>query len=69
MILVGNVTGERPDSNDGNGIVGGADVGQAHKGGNAQFSSPFAFDMPGKLMQDVVYPSVEAYEFEHASCH
>ena len=53
---------------DGDGVVGRTQVGDAHQGGNAQFGSPLAFDVIPDVVEDEVDATVVAYQFEQAAC-
>lgn len=67
--FVCDVAGQRAYGDDGDGVVGSTEIGQAHQGGNAQLGSPFAFYPLGQSLDDVCHSSVETYQFQHASGH
>lgn len=64
----GNIVGNGAGGHDGDGIVGGAYIGEHDKGGNGQFGSTFALDTAGELLHDVVDAAIVADEFEHTPC-
>ena len=64
---LGNVAGNGTGGDDGDGVVGRTEVGDAHQGGDAQFGSPFPADVAGEAGDDEVDAAVVAYQLEHAS--
>ena len=68
-IFGGDVVGQRTYRNDGNGIVGRTDIGNAHQSTDTHFGSLLAIDLSGKYLDDVVHTTIKADKFEHASCH
>ena len=63
----GDVLGYGAGGDDGNGVVGGAEIGDADQGGDAEFGSPLAADVAGQPGDDEVDAAVVADGFEHAS--
>ena len=48
METLGYVLGYRSGGDNGNGVVGGAEVGDADQSGNAELGAPFARDVAGE---------------------
>ncbi len=67
MEAEGDVLGYGAGGDDGNRVVGGAQIGDADQGGDAEFGSPLAADVAGQPGDDEVDASVVADGFEHAS--
>ena len=68
MKALGDVFGYRSGGNDGDGIVGSAEVGDADEGGDAQFGSAFAGDVACEAGDNEVDPAVIADCFQHSAC-
>ncbi len=64
----GYVFGYGAGGDDGDGVVGGADVDEAGEGSDAEFASAFAVNVAGECLDDEVDASVVADDFEHAAC-
>ena len=67
MEAEGDVLGYGAGGDDGNGVVGGAEIGDADQGGDAEFGSPLAADVAGQPGDDEVDAAVVADGLEHAS--
>ena len=67
MEAEGDVLGYGAGGDDGNGVVGGTEIGDADQGGDAEFGSPLAADVAGQPGDDEVDAAVVADGFEHAS--
>ena len=52
MEAEGDVLGYGAGGDDGNGVVGGAEIGDADQGGDAEFGSPLAADVAGQPGDD-----------------
>ena len=63
----GDVFGYRSGGDDGDGVVGGTQVGDADQCGDAQFGTPLAPHVAGQAGDDEVDAAVVADGFEHAS--
>ena len=60
MEAEGDVLGYGAGGDDGNGVVGGAEIGDADQGGDAEFGSPLAADVAGQPGDDEVDAAVVA---------
>ena len=68
MELLGNIPGYRSCGDDGDGVVGGTQVGDTYQGGDAQFCAPLAVDVAGKFPDNKVNAAVIADSFQHTAC-
>ena len=50
MKLLGNILGYRPCCDNGDGVVGSTQIGNAYQGGNTQFRPSLAVDVTGKFL-------------------
>ena len=53
LVSAADVAGNGAGSQDGDGVVSGAEVGQTDQGGDAQFGAPFTTDATGQLFYQV----------------
>ena len=64
----GDVLGNGACGDDGNGVVGGADIDEAGEGSDAEFTASFAVNALCECLDDEVNAAVVADDFEHAAC-
>ena len=65
-VFLRDAAGDVADGDDGDGVIGGAEVGEGCHEGDAGFSAPAPTDAGGEVADDVVEAAVVADEFEHA---
>lgn len=63
-----DVVSDTACGDDGNGVVGGADVDQTHQCCDAIFGSTLSVDVAGEAIDDVADASIVAYHRKHAAC-
>ena len=61
--------GQLSGGQDGNSVVGSAEVGHAHQSSDGELCASLPTDMAGQLLDDEVDAALLTYQFQHASCH
>ena len=65
---VGDVLRDRPCHDEGDGVVGRTEVGEAHEGGDAGFGTSRGADADRQLVDYPFDTAVVAYHLEHSAC-
>ena len=65
---MGNVLSDGACGDDGNGVVGCADIDKTGDGSDAEFSTSFTLNVASECLDDEFDASVVTDDFEHASC-
>ena len=67
-VAVGDVACHRAYGDEGNGVVGRAEVGQHHEQGDSQLGTALTADAAGEHADEPVYTAIMPYEGKHAAC-